>query len=327
MQTIFLPVILISIFVTLGFTPVTIRYLRSIGLTVKDVHKKNEPNVPHSGGIAVLLGALAGLFSFIFLRVFVYGISTDIVYIFAGVTTLTLITFIGFFDDLRIKANTDGLGGLKQWQKPLLTLPAAVPLMVVAAGTTIIGIPLLGKINFGILYPLVLVPIIVVGAANMVNMFEGLNGLGSGMGMIYMASLGLFAYVNGEYIATAIAFSMLGSLFAFWWFHKVPAKILAGDSLTYLLGASIACVAILGNIEKAALIISIPFFIEFFFKLRGRLKKKTIGYLTEDGKIKSKYDKIYSLAHIWMKGKHTEKQVVRRLMLFELVFAILIWLI
>jgi len=58
------------------------------------------------------------------------------------------------------------------------------------------------------------------------------------------------------------------------------------------------------------------------------LKKTTIGYLTEDGKLKSKYDKIYSIPHIWMrKGKYTEKQIVLRLMTMELFFSILIWLI
>ncbi|MEK6923194.1 MAG: hypothetical protein AABW84_00650 [Nanoarchaeota archaeon] len=324
----FILLIAVSFITTFLMTPFIINYLRNIKLQVKDVHKQGEPSVPRSGGIAVLTGIIASLFLLVFINVFIKQTTQDIIYLLAAIITLTLITFIGFFDDLRIRIDSRGEGGLKQWQKPLLSLPAAIPLMAVVAGTTVVALPFLGKVNFGLLYPLVLVPIVVVGAANMVNMLEGLNGLGTGMGLMYTGSLGLFTYYNQEYIAAAIAFAVFGSLLAFWKFHKTPAKILAGDSLTYLLGATIAVIAIIGNVEKAALIISIPFFIELILKLRGGLKKTTIGRVNENGKLESKYDKIYSLPHIWMRtGKFTEKQIVSYLILIELFFSILIWFV
>src|SRR3989338_8180551 len=278
----FILLIVISFITTFFMTPHIINYLRNIKLQVKDVHKQGEPSVPRSGGIAVLTGIIASLFLLVFINVFIKQTTQNIIYLLAAIITLTLITFIGFFDDLRIRIDSRGEGGLKQWQKPLLSLPAAIPLMAVVAGTTIVALPFLGKVNFGLLYPLVLVPVVIVGAANMVNMLEGLNGLSTGMGIVYTGSLGLFAFYHNEITAA----------------------------------------------EKAALIISIPFFIELVLKLRGGLKKTTIGRVNENGKLESKYDKIYSLPHIWMRtGKYTESEIVNYLIIMQLFFAALIWVI
>ena len=89
----------------------------------------------------------------------------------------------------------------------------------------------------------------------------------------------------------------------------------------------IACIAILGNIEKAAIISSIPFIAEFFLKLRAKLKANSFGYY-KDGKIHSFYDKIYSIPHIFTRtGKYTEKQVTYFMILIQLFFSSLIWVI
>ena len=303
------------------------RYMKRIGVVVKDQNKKNKPLVPTSGGFAVLIGVLAGLMFVIFILTFFFGTSTRLIYILAASTSILIITFVGFIDDLLIRKSKLSSAGLRQWQKPLLTLAAAVPLMVVNAGTHNIWIPLIGRVELGLIYPLVLIPLIVVGAANMVNMLAGFNGMESGMGIIYIFMLGLYAYVNKAENATVIAAVVLGSLIAFYYFNKYPAKILPGDSLTYLLGGALGSIAILGNIEKAAFIVSIPFFIEFLLKARGRFKKETIGYW-KNGKVQSKYDKIYSIPHILtITGKFTEKQITYFMIVVELIFASLIWII
>ena len=139
--------------------------------------------------------------------------------------------------------------------------------------------------------------------------------------------LGLYAYVNGSYMGSLIALLTFASLLAFYKYNKFPAKIFPGDSLTYLLGASLACIAILGNLEKATLIVSIPFFIEFVLKARKKFKADSYGYY-KNGKVQSKYKRIYSLPHILTRtGKYTEKQVVYILLFLELIFSSLIWFI
>ena len=318
---------LASFLTVLVITPIFIRYFKRIGLVVKDMNKEHTPLVPISGGIPVMVGIVAGLMVFIFLETFFYKSSTDLISIFAASSVILVVAFIGFIDDLLVHNSHERSMGLRQWQKPMLTFFAAIPLMVISAGTTTMGIPFLGEINFGILYPLLIIPIGFVGATNMVNLLEGFNGLGTGMGIIYTGMLGLYAYSQSRMVAAIICLVVFAALLAFFFFNKTPAKILPGDSLTYILGGTLALVAILGNIEKAVLIVSIPFIIEFILKLRGRLKKQTYGFY-DNGKVRSKYKKIYSIPHILTRtGKYTERQVVYFMMFIELIFASLIWFV
>ncbi len=326
MKLLLISSVFIAFLVSFLFIPYLIKYLKSIGLIVKDQNKKDKPLVPISGGIGVLVGLLAGMMVFVFFNVFYYNFDINLSFLFASLLSIVIISFIGYADDSIIKSDFSESTGLRRWHKPLLTVFAAIPLMAVNAGTNFIILPFFGQVNFGILYPLILIPIGVVGASNMVNLLAGHNGLESGLGLIYLTSLGIFAYVNGTILATVLAFVTVGALLAFHLYNKFPAKIFPGDSLTYLLGAVLVSVAILGNIEKAAIIISVPFFIEFLLKVRGKARVDSFGYYHE-GKVKSKYDKIYSIPHIFMKGRHTEKQIVYSIYMIELFFALLIWFV
>lgn len=326
----------VAFLATFLLIPWTIKFLRRIGLEVKDQNKANLPLVPLSGGIAVLVGVYAGFFTFIFLRKFIFGTAfysislepSNLAILFAVMISLFIVAFVGFIDDLIVQKSKDRSGGLAQWQKPLLTLAAAVPLMVMMAGETTMYFPFFGVVDFGIIYPLVLIPIGVVGAANMVNMLAGFNGMEAGMGIIYFGMLGFYAFVNGSYLAALIALFIFSALIAFYWFNKFPASIFPGDSLTYLMGGGLAVIAIVGNIEKAALICSIPFFIELILKARGRFKVQSYGY-EKNGKIFSRSgNKIYSIPHILTRtGKFTEKQISYAMIFMEFVFASLIWFI
>lgn len=321
---------LLSFIVVWFAVPWLIRYLRRLNIVVVDMHKASKPPIPSSGGLAVMAGIFIGLMSFVFFRTFFSGVSSFeyplFINLFAAVATILMICFVGFIDDSIIKLDHSS-SGLKQWQKPLLTLVAAVPLMVVKAGETVMQLPFIGRVDVGILYPLVFVPIGVVGAANMVNLLGGFNGMEAGMGIVYTGMLGLYAYTNDSYIASIIAFMTFCSLIAFYFYNKVPAKIFAGDSLTYLLGAVIACIAIIGNIERAALISSTPFIVEFFLKARGKFKKQSYGYF-KNGKVHSLYNKIYSIPHIFTRtGKFTERQVVYLMIFIQLFFSSLVWIL
>jgi len=320
-------IFLISLISTLLVMPWLIRYLKRIGLLVKDQNKKDKPLIPISGGLAVMGGIFLGLMSYISIRIFAYNDTSSLLYFFAAITTILLISVVGFIDDSIIKRNKNASTGLKQWQKPLLTLIAAIPLVAIKAGTSTISVPLFGSINFGILYPLLIVPLLIMFLSNAVNLLAGFNGLEAGMGLIYTGMLGLYAYVNGSYVAAMIALTTFASLIAFLKFNWFPAKIFPGDSLTYLLGAALACIAILGNMEKAVLIVSIPFLIEFILKARSRFKAQSFGYW-KNSKIQSLYEnKVYSLTHIFTRtGKFTEKQIVIFLMIIELIFCLLIWI-
>lgn len=323
---------LFSFLTTFLLTPYVIRYFKFIKITTTDVHKKNEPLIPNSAGVPLVFGIVIGLLFYVFIQVFLYADFSHVVYIFAALTCLLIIMFSGLIDDLnsaqiKIDGYLAGKRGLKTWQKVLLTIPAALPLMTVMAGTTTMSIPFLGIVNFGIFYPLIIVPIGVVGAANMVNMLGGFNGLEAGMGVVYTLSLGIFSFLYGNGIASVIFLSTFAALVAILKYNFFPAKILPGDSLTYVLGAVVAIGAIVGNIEKAAVITMLPFIFQGILKFYSFYKLKhfptDMGILQKDGTIKSKYGKkIYSLTHVVMNlGNFTERQIVLIFIFIQIVFS------
>ncbi|MEM5836468.1 MAG: hypothetical protein ABIM58_02175 [candidate division WOR-3 bacterium] len=325
-----------AFFITLFFTPYVIRYFKFIGLTSADVHKKGKPLVPISAGVPLAIGVIGGLLFYIFLSVFLLKDESQLVKLFAAITSIMIIMFSGFVDDLnsrqvKIAGYLEGKRGLKRWQKPLLTLPAAIPLIAIMAGETTMSLPFIGSVDFGIFYPLVIVPIGVVGASNMVNMLGGFNGLEAGMGLVYTSALGLYAYLYGNFIAATIFWITASALLALLKYNFYPAKILAGDSLTYTLGAIVACGAILGNMEKATVIVMLPFIIQGLLKFYSRFElghfASDLGILQRNGKIKSKYDKIYSWTHLLMKLDLGEKEIVTGMILIQVAFSSLPFLL
>jgi len=150
-----------------------------------------------------------------------------------------------------------------------------------------------------------------------------------GMGLLYTTYFGFVSYFYlNNLIASVIFFCTSAALLAALYYNFVPAKIMSGDSIQYLLGGVVASGVILANMERIALVALLPFFIEFILKLRKRLNASCMGVLQKDGTLKSKYDKIYSWTHIIMKsGRYTEKGVVLRLYLLQSSFIVLSYVI
>ncbi len=317
--------VIFSFATTFFLTPKYISYLKLVGLTGRDVHKPGKPSIPEMGGPAVMAGFLAGIFLFIWIRVFLYGKPQGLVELFAGILTVMMISLIGMLDDISgIKKVKGKRIGLKQWQKPLLTLPASLPLVAIMAGNSTISLPFFGSVDVGILYPLVLVPVGVVGASNAINMLAGLNGLEAGLGAVLLSALGIYAYLNGNLLVAAFALTFASALFAFLYYNWYPAKIFPGDSLCYAIGAAVASVAILGNMERYSLYCFLPWFLELLLKARSRFKAESFGKLREDGTLQAPYEKAYSLTHVVMKlGRFREEEVVAILVLFEVAVAFL----
>ena len=324
--------ILIAFTVTFFATPILRRFLYVAGIVGLDLQKRDRPRLASSGGICVASGVLAGLLSYIGLQTFLYGSEGQLVQLLAVTSSVLIVMFVGLLDDLNVKSKEvktkEGLDirvGFPQWLKPLLTLPAAVPLMAISAGVTSMSIPLLGRQEFGIFYPLLLVPVGIVGTSNVVNMLAGFNGLEAGMGIIYLSALGLFGLMHERTTGSVIFLITVAALIGFVKFNWYPAKILPGDSLTYLLGSMVAAGVIVGNMERSGILVMLPFIIEFFLKLRSRFKASCLGRLSGDGKLRPPYGrKLYSWTHILMNLRPlTETQVTLSLMLIQVCFAVL----
>ncbi len=315
------------------------RYFHNLGVTGIDQQKANKPRLPTSGGVPVSFGAFLGLMLFVAISTFESSLSLhlsapDLTHILAATLACFSISIVGLFDDLYVRrtittnasAAREYRVGLSQWEKPLLTLVAAVPLMAVEAGTTVLNLPIVGSFNFGILYPLLLVPIGVICVSNAANMLAGYNGLEASMLSLAIIAVGVWSALYGAPEGAVIAFIGAGALLAFARVNWFPARMLPGDSLTYFGGAVFASAVILGNVEKFGIIVFTPWIIEAFLKLRGRFSVRSYGDLRKDGTIQAPYKKVYSLPHLVIKAgerlrmRVTEKRITLTLIIVELFF-------
>jgi UDP-N-acetylglucosamine--dolichyl-phosphate N-acetylglucosaminephosphotransferase len=205
--------------------------------------------------------------------------------------------------------------------KAVLPLFAALPLVAVRAGETMMNIPLVGEVNFGILYPLLLVPIGIAGASNVTNVFAGFNGMEAGMGAIAMLSLSVIAWHFGGVESLILLLAMAGALVAFLRYNWHPAKVFIGDVGTLSIGAVIAAAVIIGNFEMAGVIVLIPHMLDFFIKLANGLPNKNWWGTPRGGRLYCDGRPIH-LAQVVMKlfGGISESNLTLSLMAVESLF-------
>ncbi|MFQ5405678.1 MAG: glycosyltransferase 4 family protein [Candidatus Micrarchaeia archaeon] len=312
--TLFVTWLLIPRMKRAGFTAVDLNKVPT-SLSTKEIKElkekgsKNLPTFPRAGGIAIIFGIEAGmLFS---LAVFPYN---QIAFILAAMLSITLIGAIGVIEDFL---------HIRQFYRVLLPAVAALPLMAVSAGTSKMTLPLLGTIEFGLFYPLVLIPIGVMAASNLINLLAGFNGLEAGTGAIVGMALFTVAYLNGNSEASLISIALTASCVAFLVFNWFPAKVFPGNSATYLIGAAIAATVIVGNMERVGAIALTPQIIEFFLKAKSRFKAENFGRIDKNGRLNYS-GPTHSLSHFLMKHfKPTEQQLVIMLLAIQAVFAVL----
>ena len=314
--------VIVSFIITLLALPYWIKRAREHNLVSQDVNKLKAKPVADIGGIIVSFGAIIGVLLFIAITVFIKK-GDSMYYLLAAVSSLLIATLIGLVDDI--------LGwklGIRQYQKTILSVLIALPIVVINAGQSTMNLPFLGLVDFGLLYPLLLIPIGIMGASNGFNMLAGYNGLEAGMGIIILSALGFLAWIVDKYPAMIIAYCFVAALLAFFIFNRYPARVFGGNTLTYSVGAAIAIVAILGDLEKFAVILFIPYFLEFVLKMRGLLQKESFAKPLKDGSLTNRYDKWYGIEHIAVslikkiKGRAFEYEVVAVILFAELLLAL-----
>jgi UDP-N-acetylglucosamine--dolichyl-phosphate N-acetylglucosaminephosphotransferase len=319
-----------SFFITLFVMPYWIKKTREIGLVWEDMNKFERKQVAGSGGIVVLLSFTIGVLFYIGYRVFLLNQENNfLVEIFALLTVILLLGGVGLIDDLFGWRK----GGMKKRTRLILATISSIPLMVINAGKSEVIFPFLGMFDLGIIYPLILIPVGIVGATTTFNFLAGFNGEEAGQGILILTALGFVAYITESPWLAIILFTMVFTLIGFLIFNYFPARVFPGDSLTYSVGGLIAISAILGNFERIAIFFFIPYILETGLKLRGGLKKQSFGEPIPGGELQNKYNKFYSLNHvgIWflkkIKLRVTEKRVVFFVWGIQIFFIVLGFLI
>ncbi len=308
-------VFIFSFIITFFAYPIIIPRFKKASITGKNMNSERQEEIPEMGGLVMVAGFSGGIILTIFMKIF-FKVLPDVylVALLACLSTVLIVALIGIFDDLI---------SMRQSIKAFMPIFAALPLMAVEIADTILRIPFLGKIDFGILYPLLLVPLGVTGATNAFNMLAGFNGLETGLGIICMTTVSIVAYITGNLTALSISLSCLGALIATIYYNWYPAKILVGDIGTLCIGTVLAVCVIVGDFETAGVILIIPFLIDFMIKARHRFPY-TFG-VYRGGKLYCPEDGPKGLAHVILKifGGLKEPHLVIILIGIEIVFGIM----
>jgi len=327
MEEILFLTVLLSAILTALVLPKWIKKCQQVGLVWEDMNKYNHPKSgAASGGIVVVMAFVLSVLAYVAIRTFILGNNDGItVKIFSLLSVILILALVGLTDDLLGWKHN----GLSKRMRLFTAFMASIPLVVINAGNSVINMPFVGTINLGLLYPLVLIPLGIAGATTTYNFLAGFNGLESGQGIIIISFLSFIAYVTGSTWLSLIGLMMVASLVVFYYYNKCPCKVFPGDILTYAVGAMIAIMAILGNFEKIALFIFIPYVLEVILKLRGKLKKQSFGIPNRDGSLNMPYEKIYGWTHLslWILKKFKNKVYERDVVYFIFIVQIIICLL
>ena len=249
---------------TLVVMPRVIRKLRGAGVVGRDINKPGRPEVAEMGGIGVFLTFNAGVFVFLVLAGAGF---VDHELVLVSLVTLAGAAMTGIIDDLV---------ELRQRFKAFIPVVFAAPLAIYVSDYTI-TFPFVGSVSFGLLYPLVLVPLGITCASNSFNMLEGYNGLGAGVGIVMVAAMCALILLVGDPVAFVLLLPFGAALVAFLFFNRYPARVFPGDTLTLLAGALLAAAAMIGKIEFWGALLFIPHILEFILKARGSFMGKNFA--------------------------------------------------
>lgn len=189
--------------------------------------KKHKKAIPTLGGIAIFAG-------FIFSVCF-WSNQQQILELQYIISALIIMFFMGIKDDII---------NLVAYKKLIGQFIAAIILVIFAKikFTSFYGIfeiyelPSYVSIPFSIL--------VIIAITNSINLIDGIDTLAGSVGIFANLTFGTWFYLTENYHYSILAFAMLGSLFAFLYFNKTPAKIFMGDTGSLTLGIVLSILAI-----------------------------------------------------------------------------------
>jgi phospho-N-acetylmuramoyl-pentapeptide-transferase len=268
-------------------TPYAIRMLRrrEIGQFIQEdiqgqhAHKQGTPTM---GGVVFVFAAVVGwLLAHVRLWTPDSGVTFELREFGDGgwlaVLALVGMAFVGFLDDW-VKYSRQRSLGLSKAAKfgGQLAIAALFAFLATRAGivTEISFVRPLG-IDLGVFF-VVWVLLMLTGAANGVNLADGMDGLAGGSSALVVGAYTIIAFwqfrnsedVGGIYQALSplelamISAAMFGALLGFLWWNAPPAKIFMGDVGSQGIGGLLAALALLTNTQLLLALIGAIFVAE-----------------------------------------------------------------
>jgi phospho-N-acetylmuramoyl-pentapeptide-transferase len=289
-------------------------------------HLETKKGTPTMGGLLILMALTVS--TLLWAR-----FDTGFVWLVLFVTVA--FGLIGFSDDLAKvkKYSVKGVSGRVRFGLGLLIAAIAswwASSLHPADLTNMLAFPVFKEalLNLGWLF----VPFgmfVIVGAANSVNMTDGLDGLAIMPVMIAAATLGIIAYAVGRtdfstyldvhYVPgtgeiLVFTSALIGGGLGFLWYNAPPAAVFMGDTGSLALGGALGAIAVATKHEIVLAIVGGLFVIE------------TLSVIIQVAYFKRTGKRVFLMApihHHYEKKGWTESQIVIRFWIISLILALI----
>jgi phospho-N-acetylmuramoyl-pentapeptide-transferase len=242
----------VALLISIVVGPKFIAYLRrkELGQHIREEgpeHHVSKQGTPTMGGLLILLAASIGFLAFS--RYTVPALAVLFVTLGCGA--------IGFLDDVIKLTHKRSLGLNGRWK---LLLLGAITVGVGFAARhqhlpTEVYVPGIGALQlsyawYGLLF------LVIAGAANGVNLTDGVDGLAAGTGTIALftfAAMNVIAWIRsgrpGHRFETKldlaiVAAALIGGAIGFLWYNAWPAEVFMGDTGSMAIGGALASFAV-----------------------------------------------------------------------------------
>jgi phospho-N-acetylmuramoyl-pentapeptide-transferase len=244
-----------------------------------------KQGTPTSGGILIVLASTIAYLAFSKYRL--TGLTVLFVTLGCGA--------IGFLDDFIKFSHRRSLGLAGRWKLLLLALvTAGTGYLAHRAGLNHLTSLNLPATNYRVpLGPLwyVFLFLVIAGAANGVNLTDGLDGLAAGTAIISLftfTSMAVIAYIRSapahpslrepNWVDLAIiGAALIGGAVGFLWYNAFPAEVFMGDAGSMALGGALAGFAVMTKTELLLLLIGGVYLVEAVSVILQVLSFKYLG--------------------------------------------------
>jgi len=233
---------------------------------------------------------------------------------------------LGFVDDyLKVsKKNSAGVSGRVKLLVQFAIAIAAVTYLMIRPDTSeyirqlyvpFLKDPVVDDMSW---FAIFLLPLVVVGCSNAVNLTDGLDGLASGCTVTTAMSYAVFSYLAGHQLAAEYLFlpyhsytgevavfcaALVGAGLGFLWFNSHPAQLFMGDTGSMMLGGTLGAIALLIKQELLLVLIGGVFVVE------------ALSVIIQVGSYKTTGKRVFLMSpihhHFEKKGLHESKIIIR----------------
>ncbi len=311
--------------------PMLIRWLKSKqgeGQPIRDDGPEShlvKKGTPTMGGIIILIP--------FFISALLWG---DLANVYVWVVLLVTLGFglVGFLDDyLKLtRRNSKGISGRARLaaQAGIAVLAALIISLYGSPDLRwSVAMPFLKDflVNLGPFF-LIFAMLVMVGAANAVNLTDGLDGLATVPVMFVAISFGIIAYLAGNAIfanylqihhvpeageLAVLCGALLGACLGFLWFNAPPASVFMGDTGSLALGGAIGSIAVVTRHEIVLAIVG------------GLFVTETLSVMIQVASYKLTGKRVFKMAplhHHFEKLGWPESTVVIRFWIIAFIFAL-----